>query len=59
MLAEGIFWLLDQGKPGSDGDLEHWRDFLTHRKEFIRQVRSMIKSRSSIDSAERARMKGL
>ena len=44
VLAEGIFWLLDQGKPASDGDLAHWRDFLAHRKEFIQQVRSMVAS---------------
>jgi hypothetical protein len=57
VLAEGIFWLLDQGKPASDGDLEHWRDFLLHRQRFIEQVRSMVESRTRIDSAERARMK--
>jgi hypothetical protein len=56
VLAEGIFWLLDQGKPGSDGNLKHWRNFLEHRKQFIRQVRSMVASRDGIDSAERARM---
>jgi hypothetical protein len=56
VLAEGIFWLLDQGKPASDGDLAHWRDFLDHRKQFIQQVRSMVKSRASIDATVRARM---
>jgi hypothetical protein len=56
VLAEGIFWLLDQGKPASDGDLQHWQDFLAHRKRFIGQVRSMVASRTRIDSAERARM---
>jgi len=56
VLAEGIFWLLDQGKPGSDGDLAHWRNFLDHRKQFIRQVRSMVKSQANIDSTVRARM---
>jgi hypothetical protein len=57
VLAEGIFWLLDQGKPSSDGDLEHWRDFLAHRKQFIQQVRSMVESQAGIDSTERTRMK--
>jgi hypothetical protein len=57
VLAEGIFWLLDQGKPASDGDLEHWRDFLVHRRRFIQQVRSMVESRASIDSTVRTRMK--
>ena len=56
VLAEGIFWLLDQGKPASDGDLAHWRDFLLHRQQFIQQVRSMVKSQASIDATARARM---
>jgi hypothetical protein len=56
VLAEGIFWLLDQGKPASDGDLVHWRNFLDHRKQFIRQVRSMVKSQANIDSTVRVRM---
>ena len=38
VLAEGTFWLLDQGKSASDGDLAHWRDFLAKRKRFIEQV---------------------
>ena len=56
VLAEGIFWVLDQGKPASEGDLGHWRDFLEHRKQFIQQVRSMVASQTRIDPAERSRM---
>jgi|HubBroStandDraft_1064217.scaffolds.fasta_scaffold106911_1 hypothetical protein len=56
VLAEGIFWLLDQGKSASDGDQQHWQDFLVHRKRFIGQVRSMVASWTRIESAERARM---
>jgi hypothetical protein len=56
VLAEGIFWLLDQGKPASDGDLEHWAVFLAHRREFIQQVRSMVESQPGIDSKVRMRM---
>jgi hypothetical protein len=56
VLAEGIFWVLDQGKPASEGDLGHWRDFLEHRKQFIQQVRSMVASHTGIDLDERARM---
>jgi len=56
VLAEGIFWLLDQGKPASDGDLAHWRDFLEHRRRFIEQVRSMVESQTDIDSTVRTRM---
>jgi hypothetical protein len=56
VLAEGIFWVLDQGKPASDGDLRHWRDFLEHRKQFIQQVRRMVATQPIIDPAERTRM---
>jgi hypothetical protein len=55
VLAEGIFWLLDQGKP-ADGDLEHWREFLLHRQQFIEQVRAMVRSQTRTDPAERMRM---
>jgi len=57
VLAEGIFWVLDQGRPSSEGDLRHWRDFLKHRQQFIEQVRSMVASQADIDPVERARMK--
>jgi len=56
VLAEGIFWLLDQGKPASEGDLGHWRDFLEHRKHFIHEVRRLVASHTGIDPDERARM---
>jgi hypothetical protein len=56
VLAEGTFWLLDQGKPASDGDLAHWRDFLVHRQQFIEQVQGMVERTTSIDATERARM---
>jgi hypothetical protein len=56
VLAEGIFWLLDQGKTAQDGDLDHWRDFLAKRKLFIEQVLAMIEQATHILSAERARI---
>jgi hypothetical protein len=56
VLAEGTFWLLDQGKPASDGDLAHWQAFLAHRRQFIAQVQGMVESTTSIDATIRARM---
>ena len=56
VLAEGTFWLLDQGRPASDGDLSHWRDFLAHRRQFIARVQDMVESKTSIDATTRARM---
>jgi hypothetical protein len=56
VLAEGTFWLLDQGKTASDGDLEHWLDFLAKRKRFIEQVLDTVERTTKIESAEQARM---
>jgi hypothetical protein len=56
VLAEGTFWLLDQGKPASDGDLAHWSQFLAHRRQFIRQVQRMVERTTSIDATIRARI---
>jgi hypothetical protein len=55
VLAEGTFWLLDQGRSASDGDLAHWREFLTKRKRFIGRVLSMVEGTAGIEPAERAR----
>jgi hypothetical protein len=56
VLAEGTFWLLDQGKTALDGDLAHWRDFLAKRSRFISHVLGMVKQANSIEPAEQARM---
>jgi len=56
VLAEGIFWVLDQGKPSCEGDLRHWGAFLEHRKRFIEQVRGMVASQTGIKPADRLRM---
>ena len=56
VLAEGIFWLLDQGKTAADGDREHWQDFLDRRRRFIEQILAMVVRSADIGPAERARM---
>jgi hypothetical protein len=38
VLAEGIYWLLDQGRSVIDADRAHWEKFLEKRAEFIRDV---------------------
>ena len=55
VLAEGTFWLLDQDRSSSEGDLAHWREFLTKRKQFIRRVIRMVECTTVIEPAERAR----
>ena len=56
VLAEGTFWLLDQGKTASAGGLAHWRDFLQKRRRFIEHVLDLVERSANIESAERARM---
>ncbi|HEX6235068.1 MAG TPA: hypothetical protein VFZ63_18200 [Jiangellaceae bacterium] len=34
-MAEGLFWLLDEGRSIDDADVNHWRQFLDHRRQFI------------------------
>lgn len=53
VLAEGTFWLLDQGRSASDGDLGHWREFLAKRKRFIEQVQGMVERTTDPASVER------
>jgi hypothetical protein len=55
VLAEGVFWLLDQGKTIQDADLRHWRDFLKRRRTFINHVLSMVE-KADIEPAEKRSM---
>jgi hypothetical protein len=56
VLAEGTFWLLDQGKTASDGDLAHWREFLERRRRFIGDVLGVVERKPGIEVAQRGRM---
>jgi hypothetical protein len=42
VLAEGLYWLLDQGAPVSAANHEHWAGFLTRRRRFIGKVQGMV-----------------
>lgn len=55
VLAEGIFWLLDQGGTLDDATSDHWRDFLPRRRRFIEYILEHI-DQAPADMAERARM---
>jgi hypothetical protein len=55
VLAEGVFWLLDQGKSVLDADLRHWKDFLVRRKTFINNVLSLVYG-ADIEPAEKRRI---
>jgi hypothetical protein len=54
VLAEGIYWLLDQHLSITDADQAHWAKFLVKRRRFIERVLAMV-ARNNIDSAEKAR----
>jgi hypothetical protein len=56
VLAEGVFWLLDQQKAVSDGDLRHWQAFLQRRRRFIEHVLRMAERATALGPADRARM---
>lgn len=55
VLAEGIYWLLDQGGLVTDADRAHWAKFLVKRKDFIGRVLKMVEQDGTVDSADRAR----
>jgi hypothetical protein len=55
VLAEGVFWLFDQGKSVQDADLRHWNDFLVRRSTFINKVLGLVYD-ADIEPAEKRRM---
>src|ERR1022692_349938 len=55
VLAEGIFWLLDQGGSLDQADLGHWRDFIGRRRRFIQHVLDLVNT-ATLDLGEQARM---
>ena len=55
MLAEGIYWLLDQNKSITDADCAHWVKFLEKRKQFIERVVRMVEQDATIGPADKER----
>jgi hypothetical protein len=55
VLAEGIFWLLDQGGTLTDADSKHWQVYLARRRRFIEYITRNI-HKAPVNSAEHARM---
>jgi hypothetical protein len=54
VLAEGIYWLLDQGRLVADADAKHWARFLAKRRTFIQRVLGMVE-KDDLEASERAR----
>jgi hypothetical protein len=55
VLAEGIYWLLDQGRSFHDADRAHWLEFLGKRRLFITEVLAMVAARNDIAPDEQRR----
>jgi hypothetical protein len=53
VLAEGIYWLLDQGLSLDQADQKHWTTFLNIRKLFIERVLDMVAQDPNLTSAEK------
>jgi len=49
-LAEGLYWLLDNGQTPDQADERHWRNFLDHRRTFISHLLKKVAQRP--DTAE-------
>ncbi len=48
VLAEGLFWLLDQKRAITEADQAHWKRFLQRRRRFIESVVVMVQSSGSM-----------
>jgi hypothetical protein len=54
VLAEGIYWLLDQGLSIAGADCAHWAKFLVKRRQFIKRVLTMVEQ-AAIEPNDKAR----
>lgn len=53
-LAEGLYWLLDDGRSLEEADVSHWEDFLSRRSLFIQNlVRGVTESNWEMDRKRR------
>ncbi len=55
VLAEGIYWLLDQDRSIVDADPAHWARFLGKRRQFILRVLKMVADDPAIEPADKRR----
>ncbi|HEY6315461.1 MAG TPA: hypothetical protein VIY52_32290 [Streptosporangiaceae bacterium] len=52
VLAEGTYWLLDQGGSASDADHQHWAKFLVKRRRFIERILERSESSRVIEALQ-------
>ncbi|GAA0944677.1 hypothetical protein [Nonomuraea longicatena] len=46
VLAEGLFWLLDEGRGLADADHAHWAEFLARRERFVAGIADLVPTRA-------------
>jgi hypothetical protein len=59
VLAEGLFWLLDQQRSITEANQRHWINYLSARKSFIEGVISMVKISDLADDDKARRIRCL
>jgi hypothetical protein len=55
VLAEGTYWLLDQGGSAFEADHRHWAEFLAERRRFIERILDMAE-RHDLERSVRQRV---
>jgi hypothetical protein len=55
VLAEGIFWLLDQGRTLAGADEDYWASYIAKRRQFIGRVLEMVKKDRDLHPQDRQR----
>jgi hypothetical protein len=55
VLAEGLYWLLDQERSILAADEDYWFRFLAKRKSFIERVLRMVQQDKALGTPDRAR----
>jgi hypothetical protein len=55
VLAEGIYWLLDQQLSIAAADEAHWTTYLGIRRQFIERVRDMVEADGSLAADDKVR----
>src|SRR5690349_21233311 len=55
VLAEGLYFLLDQGRSLAEADEEYWTSCITKRRQFIGRVLEMVKKDRDLHPEDRQR----
>ncbi|ANZ39524.1 hypothetical protein BBK82_29225 [Lentzea guizhouensis] len=59
VLAEGLFWLLDEGRPLQHADARYWSQYLVKRKKFILETMELTKSTEMLPDRKAKKLRSL